>query len=305
MIQLNQIDTEQINPHTLKIDRVPTLEMLRMINDEDHLVADAVQRVLPSIAVAVEKIVEQIGKGGRLVYCGCGTSGRLGVLDAAECPPTFGTDPSLVVGLIAGGKDAFLKAVEGAEDDAAQGRRDLETIQFSPNDALVGIAASGRTPYVIGAMEYARSLGAPAIALTCSANAKMSRCADVAITPLPGPEAITGSTRMKSGTAQKMVLNMISTGVMIKLGKVYGNLMVDVKASNEKLYERAVSIVARATGADDATARRTLKKCGFSCKTAIVMLLCKLDADQAAEALTTAGGLIAKAVENNPVPKEN
>lgn len=298
MIKLNQIDTEQVNPHTLLIDRVPTLEMVRMINDEDRLVADAVQRVLPSIAVAIDRIVAQMEKGGRLIYCGCGTSGRLGVLDAAECPPTFGTDPALVVGLIAGGDKALLKAVEGAEDDYGQGRIDLENMQFSKNDALVGIAASGRTPYVLGAMDYARSLGASAIALTCSANSELSHHADVAITPLPGPEVITGSTRMKSGTAQKMVLNMLSTGVMIKRGKVYGNLMVDVKATNEKLCERAVSIVMRTTGADDATVRQTLAQCGFSCKVAIVMLLCSLDAKEASAALATAGGHISKVVSS-------
>ncbi|NLI20639.1 MAG: N-acetylmuramic acid 6-phosphate etherase [Clostridiales bacterium] len=303
MIKLNQIDTEQVNPHTLEIDRVPTLDMLRMINDEDHLVADAVERVLPSVAVAIERIVEQMDKGGRLVYCGCGTSGRLGVLDAAECPPTFGTDPGLVVGLIAGGEAAFTRAIEGAEDDYGQGRVDLEKIGFCADDALVGIAASGRTPYVLGAIDYARSLGAPAIALTCSANSELSRHADVAITPLPGPEVITGSTRLKSGTAQKMVLNMLSTGVMIKRGKVYGNLMVDVKATNEKLCERAVSIVMRTTGTDDATARQTLAQCGFSCKIAIVMLLCGLDAKQAGEALDAAGGHISQTVKNCAIPE--
>ena len=297
MIKLNQIDTEQVNPHTLHIDRAATLEMVRMINDEDRLVADAVQRVLPSIAVAIDRIVAQMDKGGRLVYCGCGTSGRLGLLDAVECPPTFGTDPGLVVGLIAGGERAFIKAIEGAEDDYGQGRIDLENIQFSENDALVGIAASGRTPYVLGAMDYAKTLGAPVIALTCSANSELSRHADVAITPLPGPEVITGSTRMKSGTAQKMVLNMLSTGVMIKRGKVYGNLMVDVKATNEKLCERAVSIVMRTTGADDATARQTLAQCGFSCKTAIVMLLCNMNEKAAVAALAASGGHISQVVK--------
>lgn len=298
MIKLSQIDTEQVNSHTLQIDRVPTLDMLRMMNDEDHLVADAVQKVLPSIAVAIDRIFNQMEKGGRLIYCGCGTSGRLGMLDAAECPPTFGTDPSLVLGLMAGGEKAFTRAIEGAEDDYGQGRVDLESIGFSARDALVGIAASGRTPYVIGAMDYARTLGAVVISLSCSANSELSRHADVSIMPLPGPEVITGSTRLKSGTAQKMVLNMISTGVMIKRGKVYGNLMVDVKATNEKLCERAVSIVMRTTGADDALARQTLAKCDFSCKTAIVMLLCKLDAEKAAAALAAAGGRIAQAVEN-------
>ena len=296
MIKLNQIDTEQVNPRTLEIDRVSTLEMVRMINDEDHLVADAVQKVMPSIAVAIDRIDSQMEKGGRLIYVGCGTSGRLGVLDAAECPPTFGVDPSLVVGLIAGGEQAFTHAIEGIEDDYDQGRIDLEALGFNAGDAMVGIAASGRTPYVLGAMDYARSLGAVVIALTCSANSELSRHADVAITPLPGPEVITGSTRMKSGTAQKMVLNLISTGVMIKRGKVYGNLMVDVKTTNEKLCERAVSIVMRTTGVDDATARQTLAQAEFSCKTAIVMLLCHLTAADASAELNAAGGHIASVV---------
>ena len=298
MIKLNQIDTEQVNPNTLGIDRASTLEIVHMINDEDHLVADAVQQVLPDIAIAIDRIVAQMDAGGRLIYCGCGTSGRLGVLDASECPPTFGTDPGLVVGVIAGGEKALVSAVEGAEDDYGQGRADLENISFSKNDALVGIAASGRTPYVLGAMDYARSVGAPAIALSCSANSELSHHADVAITPLPGPEVITGSTRMKSGTAQKMVLNMLSTGVMIKRGKVYGNLMVDVRATNEKLCERAVSIVMCTTGADDATARQALAQCGFSCKIAIVMLICNLNAQNAADALSASGGHIARTVRH-------
>lgn len=297
MIRLDQIDTEQVNPRTREIDRASTLDVVRMINAEDQLVAAAVERVLPQVAQAVDLIVEQLRKGGRLIYCGCGTSGRLGVLDAVECPPTYGVEPELVVGLMAGGSAAFVKAVEGAEDDYGLGRADLISHGFCANDALVGIAASGRTPYVLGAMDYAASLGAPVIALTCCRQSELSRHAQVSIEPLAGPEVITGSTRMKSGTAQKMVLNMLSTTAMIKLGKVYGNLMVDVKATNEKLYERAVSIVMQATGADDPTARQTLEACDFSCKTAIVMLLCHMDQAQAAAALDRAAGHISRVVD--------
>lgn len=294
MIKLNQIDTEQVNPRTKEIDRATTMEIVRMINAEDQLVAEAVEKVLPQVAQAIDLVVQQLMKGGRLIYCGCGTSGRLGVLDAVECPPTYGVEPSLVMGLMAGGSAAFVKAVEGAEDDYDLGSADLKDAQFCENDALVGIAASGRTPYVIGAMDYAASLGAPVIALTCCNNSEISRHAQVSIEPLVGPEVVTGSTRMKSGTAQKMVLNMISTASMIKLGKVYGNLMVDVKASNEKLYERAVSIVTRATGVSDHTARETLKQCDYSCKTAIVMLLKHMSREEATAALQKAQGHISR-----------
>ena len=294
MVELTKLSTEQRNARTMHIDRLPTLEMLRVMNEEDHKVAEAVRLVLPEVAQAVEAIYERIHAGGRLVYCGAGTSGRLGVLDAAECPPTFGVDPGLVVGLIAGGPSAFIKAVEGAEDSRDMGRKDLEAMDFSGRDALVGIAASGRTPYVLGAMDHARALGAPVIALTCCDNSELSRHADITIAPLPGPEVITGSSRLKSGTAQKLVLNMISTAVMVKMGKVYGNLMVDVKASNEKLYQRAASIVSAATQADDAAVRQALEASGYSCKTAIVMLLLGLDADAANRALAGSDGRIAQ-----------
>ena len=292
MIDLERLQTERVNELTRNIDSMSTLEAVKLINSEDKKVALAVEKELPNIARAVDVIYSQIKNGGRLIYVGCGTSGRLGVLDAVECPPTFGTDPELVQALIAGGSSAFVKAKEGAEDNRELGREDLQNIHFSAKDALVGIAASGRTPYVIGAMEYARSLGAPTISLSCCENSAVSQLADIAITPLPGPEVITGSTRLKSGTAQKMVLNMLSTTVMIKLGKVYGNLMVDVKATNEKLLERTVSIVRSATGADERVARATLQKCGYSAKTAIVMLLLRCGAEEAVQALDQADGRI-------------
>ena len=295
-VELKKIDTEQRNPRTAHIDTLSTLEMAALINEEDHLCAEAVRGALPEIARSIDVIYEKVRAGGRLFYCGAGTSGRLGVLDAAECPPTYGVDPGLVVGLIAGGPPAFLKAVEGAEDSRELGRKDLIENNFGPQDALVGIAASGRTPYVIGAMDYARSLGAPVMALVCCRDSEMSRHADITMAPVPGPEVVTGSSRMKSGTCQKLVLNMLSTCVMIKLGKVYGNLMVDVKASNEKLVHRAVSIVCTVTGASEEKARETLDACGFSCKAAIVMLLLGLDADGAKEALIKADGRIARAV---------
>ena len=296
MVELKKLSTEQRNPLTMHIDTLPTLEMVSLINSEDHKCAEAVKAVLPQVAQSIDIIYEKIRAGGRLFYAGAGTSGRLGVLDAAECPPTYGVDPGLVVGLIAGGAPAFLKAVEGAEDSPALGRQDLIDRNFTAGDALVGIAASGRTPYVIGAMDYAREIGAPVMALVCSRDSEMSRHADVTMAPIPGPEVVTGSSRMKSGTCQKLVLNLISTCVMIKLGKVYGNLMVDVKASNEKLVHRAVSIVTTVTRADEATAKATLEQCGFSCKVAIVMLLLNLDADAARAALDRADGRIAQAV---------
>ncbi len=293
MIDLSTLQTEKVNELTANIDRVSTLDALKLINSEDKKVAFAVEKELPNIAKAVDTIYEQMKNGGRLIYAGCGTSGRLGVLDAVECPPTFGTDPQLVQALIAGGSQAFVRAKEGAEDNYDLGREDLEQIGFSKKDVLVGIAASGRTPYVIGALDYARSVGAPTVSLSCCSNSAIGKAADIQIAPQPGPEVITGSTRMKSGTAQKMVLNMISTTVMIRLGKVYGNLMVDVKATNQKLLERTVSIVRSAAGVDEAVARDTLAKCEYSAKTAIVMLLLHCDAEEAAAALQKADNRIA------------
>lgn len=297
MIHLDQLDTEQRNPNTMHIDELSTEGMIRLINQEDHRVADAVGLEIPNITRAVDLIYAQLKQGGRLVYIGAGTSGRLGVLDASECPPTYGVSQDLVVGLIAGGEHALTHAAEGVEDHPEAGETDLKAIGFSARDALVGIAASGRTPYVLGAMRYAASLGAPIIALTNTSGSELSEVAQVTIAPKPGPEVVTGSTRMKSGTAQKMVLNMLSTAVMIKLGKVYGNLMVDVQATNEKLVRRCQRIVCAATGADAQAALEALEACGYHCKTAIVMLLLHQTAEEAKTALTAAEGQIARAVK--------
>ena len=295
-MELNRLDTEKRNPDTEHIDELSTLEMAALINREDRKCAEAVGQEVPNIALAIDTIHDKLRQGGRLFYIGAGTSGRLGVLDAAECPPTFGVDPALVVAIIAGGERAVTQAAEGAEDDREAGGRDLERYNFCGKDALVGIAASGRTPYVIGAMDHARACGAPVIALTCCRDSEMSRHADITIAPVPGPEVITGSSRLKSGTCQKMVLNMLSTGVMIRLGKVYGNLMVDVKPTNEKLKARAERIVRQATGAGSGEALRALGEAGDSCKTAIVMLEAGVGADEARELLRRADGHIAKAL---------
>lgn len=297
MVELQKIATEQRNPNTTHIDTLSTLEMVRLINQEDQKVALAVAQVAPEIARAIDVITRQLSQGGRLFYAGCGTSGRLGILDAVECPPTYSTDPELVQAIIAGGYPAIFQAVEGAEDDFDLGRRDLQERGFASQDVLVGLAASGRTPYVLGAMGYARELGAAVIAVTCCPGSEVDRMADIGIAPTPGPEVITGSTRMKSGTAQKMVLNMLSTGTMIKLGKVYGNLMVDVKPSNEKLIRRCVTIVREAVGCEEDQAVSALEACGYRPKVAIVMLLKKIDAEQARELLEQAQGRIARVVE--------
>ena len=297
MVELKKIATEQRNPDTMNIDTLATLDMVKLINREDHKVAEAVGQVTDKIAQAVDVIADRLSKGGRLIYCGAGTSGRLGVLDAVECPPTYSTDPEMVQGLIAGGYPDIFKAVEGAEDSRELGVKDLKDIGFGAGDVLVGIAASGRTPYVLGAMEYAKELGAVTVSVTCCPGSALDSFADIGIAPAPGPEVVTGSTRMKSGTAQKMVLNMLSTGAMIKLGKVYGNLMVDVKPSNEKLIRRCVTIVCTATDCDEATAVAALEACEYRPKTAIVMILCGVDAQQAVILLQKADGRIAGALK--------
>ena len=294
MVELQKIATEQRNPNTMNIDTLSTLDMVKLINREDHRVAEAVALVTDKIAEAVDVIAARLSTGGRLIYCGAGTSGRLGILDAVECPPTYSTDPETVQALMAGGYGAIFKAVEGAEDSKELGKADMQGIGFSGKDVLVGIAASGRTPYVLGCMEYAKELGAPTVAVTCCPGSILDSFADIGIAPAPGPEVVTGSTRMKSGTAQKMVLNMLSTGAMIKLGKVYGNLMVDVKPSNEKLVRRCVTIVCSATDCAEAEAVEALEQCGYHPKTAIVMLLRGVDAETADRLLEAAGGRIAK-----------
>jgi N-acetylmuramic acid 6-phosphate etherase len=288
--------TESRNPATEHIDELPTLEMLRVINNEDAKVAQAVAAVLPDIARAVDEITHRLNDGGRLFYIGAGTSGRLGVLDASECPPTFSVPPTLVQGLIAGGDSALRKSSEQSEDSPEQGANDLAAAGFTGSasgkivpDALVGIAASGRTPYVLGALQHARTLGALTIALTCVPNSPMAALTDIAITPLTGPEVITGSTRLKAGTATKLVLNMLSTGVMIKTGAVYGNLMVNVQPTNAKLIDRAQRIIMAATGIDQPTAAALLEKSG-SVKTAIVMQKLNLDRPTAEAKLATHKG---------------
>ncbi|WHE06850.1 N-acetylmuramic acid 6-phosphate etherase [Thermoanaerobacterium thermosaccharolyticum] len=297
-MDLEKLITEGRNPETMEIDKLNTLDMLKKINDEDKKVPLAVEKVISDIAKAVDSIVERMKRGGRLIYIGAGTSGRLGILDASECPPTYGTDPNLVVGIIAGGDRAIRNAVEGAEDNSNAGMQDLININLTYNDSVVGIAASGRTPYVIGALEYAKSIGAFTIGLSCNPDTRISNIADVMITPVVGPEVIMGSTRMKAGTAQKLVLNMISTCTMIKMGKVYSNLMVDVQASNEKLIERTKRIVKLATGEDDEIIERTLQKTHFNVKLTILMIVTGLDEEKAKKLLEESDGYIVKAIEN-------
>lgn len=296
MEQIAKIKTEQRNANTVDIDRVSTYELVRLMNAEDKKVAAAVEKELPRIAEAIDVIYRQMCRGGRLIYCGCGTSGRLGALDAAECPPTFSADPEMVMALLAGGPAAMTTAVEGAEDRPEEGEKDLRNIGFRGEDVLVGIAASGRTPYVLGAMRYAKSLGASVVGVTCCPGSEIDAAADIGISPQPGPEVITGSTRLKSGTAQKMVLNMLSTGAMIRMGKVYSNLMVDVKATNEKLRARAATIVCSATGVSREAAGEALEKAGWAVKTAIIMILCGVGVEEANRLLAGTGGRIADVV---------
>lgn len=297
-IDLTTMITESRNQASLTIDQLTTIDMLKVINEEDKKVAFAVEKQLPQIAQAVDKIVEAFQQQGRLIYIGAGTSGRLGILDASECPPTYGTPAEQIMGIIAGGTPAIFKAVENAEDKPEQGQADLQSIQFNYKDILVGIAASGRTPYVVGAMEYAKSQGATVISLCCNPNAPMIGLADIAITPIVGAEVITGSSRMKAGTAQKLVLNMLTTASMIKIGKVFSNLMVDVEASNAKLIERQIQIVIEATSCSRQQAINALEQCNRQCKTAIIMLLMQISAEQAMALLNENRGMIAHVLAN-------
>ena len=278
---LSTLITEQRNPNSKHVDSLSALEIVQLMNDEDKQVPLAIEKCLPQIAQAVECIVAAFQQGGRLVYIGAGTSGRLGVLDASECPPTFGVSPEMVKGIIAGGERALRHPIEGAEDSKAQAVVDLQTIQFSSKDVLVGIAASGRTPYVIGALEYAKSLGSVTVSIESNPNSAMANIVDIAIDTVVGPEVLTGSSRLKSGTAQKLVLNMLTTASMILMGKCYQNLMVDVQASNEKLKARAIRIVMQATDCDKALAEETLKQADQNAKLAIMMILSGLDRAQA------------------------
>ena len=278
---LSTLITEQRNPNSMQVDSLSALEIVQLMNQEDKQVPLAIEKCLPQIAQAVECIVAAFQQGGRLVYIGAGTSGRLGVLDASECPPTFGVSPEMVKGIIAGGERALRHPIEGAEDSKAQAVVDLQTIQFSSKDVLVGIAASGRTPYVIGALEYAKSLGSVTVSIASNPNSAMANIVDIAIDTVVGAEVLTGSSRLKSGTAQKLVLNMLTTASMILMGKCYQNLMVDVQASNEKLKARAIRIVMQATDCDKALAEETLKQADQNAKLAIMRILSGLDRVQA------------------------
>jgi len=293
---LENLLTEQPNPASASIDSLGTDEILTIINSEDRKVADAVSREIPAIARAVEAVVAAFEKRGRLFYIGAGTSGRLGVLDASECPPTFGVPPEMVQGIIAGGDQALSHATETTEDDPAIGARDLAARGFAASDVLVGIAASGRTPYVLGAVAEARRLGAVTVGISCTPDSELARVVDIAITPLVGPEVVAGSTRMKAGTAQKLVLNMLTTGAFIRSGYVYGNLMVNVQPRNTKLLDRARRIVERAAGVPRERAAELLAASGNNVRAAIVMAKTGMNREEAERRLAQAGGRVARAL---------
>ncbi|MET8358935.1 N-acetylmuramic acid 6-phosphate etherase [Micromonospora sp. NPDC005171] len=295
-VDLSTLGTETRNDKTSDLDRMSPTELLLAMNDEDRTVADAVRRAVPDIAAAVDVIVASLRQGGRLIYLGAGTSGRIGMLDAVEIPPTFGTTPDRVVGLLAGGARAFGVAVEGAEDDPTRAVADLDEVGLTARDTVVGLAASGRTPYVVGGLDHARARGAATVSVACNTDAVTSRHADVAIEVPTGPEVLTGSTRLKAGTAEKLVCNMLSTATMARLGKVYGNLMVDMNATNEKLVDRARRIVAEAADTDLDTAARALAAAHGHAKTAIVLLLANCTAEEAAARLRAADDDVRAAV---------
>ncbi|MEU9040736.1 N-acetylmuramic acid 6-phosphate etherase [Kitasatospora sp. NPDC048343] len=289
--------TEAIRPDWAALDELPTAELLRLMNAEDRTVAAAVGGQLERIAAVVDAVAARMARGGRLVYAGAGTAGRLGVLDAAECPPTFGTDPALVVGLIAGGRTAVTEAAEGAEDRPDLAEADVAVLALTPADTLVGVSASGRTPYAVAAVRAARATGALTVGLACNRGSALAAAAELAVEVEVGPEVLAGSTRLKAGTAQKLVLNMLSTAVMVRLGRTYGNLMVDVRATNSKLRERARRIVAEATGADDQSIRRALTATDGRAKDAILLLLADIDAPAATRLLTAANGRLREALK--------
>lgn len=298
-MEVNHLITEGRNPSTMSIDSMSTIEMVKVINEEDQKVALAVERVSPQIAEAIDQATARFLRGGRLIYCGAGTSGRLGALDAIELTPTYSVSPDQAFGLLAGGKEAMFQAVEGAEDSEELAIKDLKECNLKSEDVLISIAASGRTPYTISAIKYGKKVGALTISLTCNEQSAMNLLADIGIAPVVGPEVITGSTRMKAGTAQKLVLNMISTGVMIKTGKVYQNLMVNVQPTNKKLIQRSISIIQEATQVDEETATIYLEKADKRVNIAIVMILTGLDAEESADALKKVQGRISKVVEGN------
>jgi N-acetylmuramic acid 6-phosphate etherase len=295
--QTPPLESERVNAATLDIDRMSPLEIAQVMNTEDAKVAGAVAETLPQIALAIEQIAARTRLGDRMIYVGAGTSGRLGALDAAECPPTFNVSPDLIVSRIAGGMFAWTTATEDAEDRADLGESDMAALDLGAQDSVVGVTASGHTPYALAALTHARACGALTIGVTCNADTPLQRLSDIAITPIVGPEVINGSTRLKAGTAQKMVLNMLSTGVMILLGKTYKNLMVDVQATNTKLRRRALGIVSAATGLDDEEANRLLEACHGEIKTAIVAQLASISADEARRRLQASQGIVRAALD--------
>lgn len=297
-MDLNKMMTETRNPDTMTLDQMSALELVTVMNREDHKVPEAIALALPQIASTVEVVEQAFRKGGRLFYLGAGTSGRLGVLDASECPPTFGVDSSMVVGLIAGGDRALRFPIEGAEDDRSLGKQDLVDHNLVPSDVVIGIAASGRTPYVLGALDYAHSIGCKTAAIACNLHSAIGQAADIAIEVSVGPEVLTGSTRLKAGSAQKMILNMITTGAMVRTGKAYQNLMVDVVQSNEKLRTRAENIVMAATDVSREQARRTIDEANGKVKLAITMILTGKDAASAQALLDQSGGSVHNALGN-------
>jgi N-acetylmuramic acid 6-phosphate etherase len=297
MEKLSLLTTEGSNPKTMRLDEMSIEDILKTMNDEDQTVALAVRQVIPQVEKTVEKVVEAFKSGGRLLYIGAGTSGRVGVMDAVECPPTFGTSPELVKAILAGGEGAMYEAVEGAEDDEALGAKDLSDLQINSQDVIIGIAASGRTPYVKGALAYAKSLGATTVSLSNNENSLISSFADIPIEVITGPEIVTGSTRLRAATSHKMILNMISTTAMVKTGKVYQNLMVDVNASNFKLRERAKKMVCTITEVNEDKAESVLKETGFNVKLAIIMILANVDKEEAQALIAAADGFVGKAVK--------
>ena len=298
MIDLSVLVTESRNKETMGLDQMTPLEIVTVMNREDGKAVEAIGEVLPQIAQAIAWCTDSLKQKGRIIYIGAGTSGRLGVLDAVECPPTFGVSPDVVVGLMAGGTPAFVRAVEGAEDSQTMGEEDLKEIHLSPADIVIGLAASGRTPYVIYGLRYAKKIGCRTVAVSCNRDSEIGKEADLAIEPVPGPEVLTGSTRLKAGTVQKMVLNMISTGSMVGIGKVYQNLMVDVVQTNMKLITRAENIVMTATGCTREEARDSLEEAEGSVKRAITMILLQCSAKSAKTRLNRAGGYVRNAIQD-------
>lgn len=297
-VKIDHLKTESRNPRTLNLDTMSTMELIRIMNEEDQKVIDAVKEALPQIEKCIQLVINALNNNGRLIYIGAGTSGRLGILDAVECVPTFSTTDE-VIGIIAGGEKAFVKAVEGAEDSEELAAKDLDAVNLNENDVVVGIAASGRTPYVIGALKHAKKHNAKCVGISCNKNSLLANYADVAIEVDAGPEILTGSTRLKAGTCQKIILNMISTASMVGIGKVYGNLMVDMKPTNLKLKERAKRIVMESTGCDAETAAKILEETEYSIKEAIVMVMTGVSREEAKRRIIENKGFIRKCIENN------